>query len=507
MIDNEQAQQGGTETTLPSAEPPSAAEPTGPAGSPPPPEPNGQPRSGSVSFSHSGEHGIQAYNLHLNGDQAIPVPITESDADCKASQDGRFVPPRNVDQWEAASELLDKYGVIVLCAAQGTGRHTAAIRLLRTVTNPPPAIFDLDPEWSKPSVRPLPIEAGMGCILDLSDLAEQPGERLGTDLAGHGAELRKNNSFLVILTTPADWHGHWAEPTLPFTVRLESPDARALVTAEFWAHYRGDRVTWLDRTEFADIWKANPSARAAWRLANRLLQASGPEQIQAIVDEFGDWHTEVENLLSRNRATGGDAQLLSTRVTVWAGALLHGGQRRSVIKAADDLLTRLGLERNPVNVLTDATTSSRLDAAKITRDGDRAFHDTQKEGLPAAILRHLWDEFPTQHELLRKWAIGIAADRTVPEEDARLITTALWKLAAHRHDRAILDGWRAASRVPGGSWPWKPSPKQSGMPSSAATSGTACASGWTPKTLRTTKSTLSSRSAQAPGESNSRPSH
>ncbi|MER6521796.1 hypothetical protein ABT246_33685 [Streptomyces sp. NPDC001553] len=204
----------------------------------------------------------------------------------------------------------------------------------------------------------------------------------------------------------------------------------------------------VGKSEFAGIWRANPSARAAWRLADRLLRASGPEQIQAIVDEFGNWHSEVEKLLSRSREAGGDAQLLSTRVTVWAGALLHGGQRRSVIKAADDLLTRLGLERHPVNVLVDATTSSRLDAAEITRDGDRAFHDTQKEGLPAAILRHLWDEFPTQHELLRKWAIGIAADRTVPEEDARLITTALWKLAAHRHDRAILDGMASDLKGP-----------------------------------------------------------
>ncbi|WP_405670264.1 hypothetical protein [Streptomyces sp. NBC_00055] len=197
---------------------------------------------------------------------------------------------------------------------------------------------------------------------------------------------------------------------------------------------------WLERKEFADIWKANPSARAAWRLADRLLHAPGPEQIQAIVDEFGDWHTEVEKLLSKDRARGSDAQLLSTRVTVWAGALLHGGQRRSIVKAAEDLLTRLGHERSPANVLTDATTSSRLKAAEITREGDRAFHDTLKKGLPAAILRHLWDEFPTQHELLRRWAIGIAADRTVPEEDARLVTTALWMLAVHRHDRAILDG-------------------------------------------------------------------
>ncbi|WEH41959.1 hypothetical protein [Streptomyces sp. AM 2-1-1] len=393
-----------------------------------------------MNFTHSGRHGIQAFNLHLNGDQVIPVPITDSDAAYKASQEDRFVPPRNPGQWVAASELLEKYGIVVLCAAPGAGRRTAAVRLLRTATNPPSALFDLDPEWSKPSVRPLPEETATGYILDLSDLPEQPDDRLGTDLVGHGEGLRKKKSFIVILATPTDWYGHWAEPTLPFTVRLESPDARALVAAELRAHHRGDRVAWLEEKAFADIWKANPSARAAWRLADRLILASGPERLQAIVNEFGDWHTEIEDLLSHDRAKVSDAQLLSTRVTVWAGALLHGGLRRSVIKAADGLLSQLGIGRDAANVLVDATTSSRLSAAKIVRDGDRAFHDKNMEGLSAAILRHLWDEFPTQRELLRTWAIGIAADRAIPEEDARQVTSALLKLAVHRHDRAILDG-------------------------------------------------------------------
>ncbi|MEV5948987.1 hypothetical protein [Streptomyces sp. NPDC051993] len=435
MIDHEQDQQDRTGSTAPTA-------PNEPAGHPPLSqggEPNGQSHPDSVNFTHSGKHGIQAYNLHLNRDQVIPVPITESDADYKASQEGRFVPPRNSDQWVTASKLLDAYGIVVLCAAQGSGRRTAAMRLLRTVTNPAPAIFDLDPEWSKPSVRPLPEDPATGYVLDLSDLPERPDGRLGTDLVAHGEDLRKKSSFLVILATPADWHGHWAEPTLPFAVRLESPDARLLVTAELRAHHRGDRVDWLEE-KFGDIWKANPSARAAWRLAGRLIRASGPEEIPEIVKEFGDWHTEIENLLSEDRVRGSEAQLLSTRVMVWAGALLHGGQSRSVIKAADGLLAQLDFAREPANVLTDATTSSRLDAAKITRSGDRALHDETMEGLPAAILRHLWDEFPTQRDLLRTWAIGIAADRTIPEEDARRVTTALLALAVHRHDRAILDG-------------------------------------------------------------------
>ncbi len=200
----------------------------------------------------------------------------------------------------------------MLCAALGSGRRTAAVRLLRAKIGSTLAIFDLNPEWSKPSVCPLPKGAENGYILDLSDLPDQPSERLGADLIGYGEELRKKNSYLVILATPADWHGHWAEPTLPVTIPLESPNAKALVSAELLAHHRGDRVAWLDGKEFTDIWKANPSARAAWRLAGRLIQASDADEIQAIVNRFGDWHTEVEKLLSKDGATVSDLQLLAT---------------------------------------------------------------------------------------------------------------------------------------------------------------------------------------------------
>ncbi|MGW6270308.1 hypothetical protein [Streptomyces sp. NPDC055060] len=440
MTDHAHEPQAGIE---PDAPPARAAELHKPAQVPLQPqdgEPGGQPQPGPVNLSHYGEQGIQAYNLHLNGEQVIPVPITETDPSYKASQEIRFVPPRAVVPWAAACKHLDEYGIVVLCAPPGTGRRTAAVRLLRTVTNSALALYELDPEWSKPSVQPLPNDSAVGYVLDLSDLPEEPEEHLGSDLVRHGEDLRRKGSFLVILATPADWFGHWAEPTLPFTVRLESPDAKALVTAELTAHHRGERVNWLNETVFTGIWEANPSARAAWRLAGKLVQASDAEQIQAIITEFGDWHTDVEGLLRKDRTREGDSQLLSIRVTVWAGALLHGAQRSSVIRAADDLLTRLGLARTPASVLTDATTSSRLTAAGIISNGNLALHDDKKDGLPSAILRHLWDEFPTQHELLRSWATGIAADRFIPEEDARLVTKALLRLAVDRHDRTILDG-------------------------------------------------------------------
>ncbi|GLW50689.1 hypothetical protein Stsp02_63500 [Streptomyces sp. NBRC 14336] len=403
-------------------------------------QPNGAAQSEPVNFNQYGEGGIQAFNVHLNGDQVLPVPITGTDPALAASEDGRFIPPRNAPQWAHATKRLDECGIVVLCAPPGSGRRTAAVKLLRAAGDARLTLFDLEPEWSKPSTNPLPKGWHAGYILDLSDIPEPPADRFGEDLATLGAQLRERDSFLVVLATPADWYGHWAEPTLAFTIPLESPDARRLVESELKALQRMERLAWLNRAEFTAIWSANPSAREARRLARLVNSAPDEDAVSALVDEFGDWHTTVEDLLSKDPKKDSDPTLLSTRVTVWAGALLHGGQRSSVIKAADDLLTRLNVSRDAAHVLTDATTSRRLEAAQISRDGDRAYHDKTKQGLPEALLRHLWDEFPTQHELLRKWATDVAADRGIPEEDARLVTRALLRLAVHRHDRAILDG-------------------------------------------------------------------
>ncbi|AXK35752.1 hypothetical protein DVA86_27080 [Streptomyces armeniacus] len=390
-------------------------------------------------FSQHGDGGVQAFNAYLNGDYVTAELISGADPALAASEDDRFIPPRNTSQWEHAAKRLDEGGILVLCAPSGNGRRTAAVKLLRAAGNDRLTLFDLEPEWSRPSTKPLPKDRNAGYVLDLSDIPEPPADRFGVDLATLGADLRKHDSFLVVLATPGDWHGQWAETTLSFAIPLESPDARRLAETELAALGHPERLDWLDGPKFTPIWSANPSAREARRLARLVSDAPNEDAVPTLVEKFGDWHTTVEDLLSKVPKRDGDPTLLSTRATVWSGALLHGGQRSSVIKAADDLLTQMNMPREGFHVLADATTSCRLEAADIRPDGDRVYHDKTKEGLPEALLRHLWEEFPTQTELLRKWATGVAANRTIPEDDARLVTRALLRLAVHRHDRAILD--------------------------------------------------------------------
>lgn len=401
------------------------------------------PPSNAPELHQYGDHSVQAYHyaVHLNGDYVQDLPIDSHDSEYRASEDERFVEPREPNRLPEAAKILEERGVVVLCAPAGSGRRTAAVRLLRrAMALREPKLFDLEPEWAKPGTQCLPVRSATGFVLDLSDLPDEPPARFGQDLVRHGAALCERGSFLVVLATPGDWQGAWADATGDVTVRLEPPSARRLVEAELDAHGHADRATWLTDEKLSPIWTTDPSAREACRLAGLLSAAKGREQIKEVVDRFGDWHTTVERLLNKRGSADGSPSLLSTRVTVWAGALLDGGRRGSIVHASDDLLTSLGQARGPADVLADATSSRRLQAAEIVPTGDRAHHDRSCQGLPAAILRHLWDEFPTQHNLLTSWAVGVAANRSVPEDDARLASEALLRLAVRRHDRVVLDG-------------------------------------------------------------------
>ncbi|WP_405743445.1 hypothetical protein OG422_15990 [Streptomyces sp. NBC_01525] len=310
---------------------------------------------------------------------------------------------------------------------------------MTTVTSAPLSIVDLEPEWSKPDAQKLPSTAGNGYILDLSDMPKQPGPRFGQGLLNHGSDGTKSACYLVVLTTPDEWYGVWAEETRLITVGHSSPNAKLLVSQELCQLGAEHRVTWLDHEAYKEIWLSNPPAQEARRLASIVYEAQ--ENDNSIIDEFRGWGTHINSLLTPAKlGLPGEPELVSTRATVWAGALLHGGRKQSVLQAADLLLEKLNFTREPLNVLADATSSHRLKAATLTPHGDRAFHARDKHDLAPAILRNLWEEFPTQRTLLRSWAVSVVAHRAVPDDDARIAVSALLELSRELHDSSIIDG-------------------------------------------------------------------
>ncbi|MEV1023232.1 hypothetical protein [Streptomyces sp. NPDC050264] len=308
-------------------------------------------------------------------------------------------------------------------------------------------LYDLEAEWAKVRLGALPRIGCEGYVLDLTELpTTEPPSLFASELAGYGAEGLRNGWLLVVLTTPTVWRGGWLDASRDFTISLPSPDARALVERELQARGADSRVHWLGNRVFDDIWRTNPPAEDARRLARIIGEAKNADdtvprqaQLDDIAAEFQGWHDAIEDLLNDVPNGPGKPGLLANRITIWAGALLHGGQVRSVLKAADALMSDLAIPREAANVLGDATSSQRLKSAGITPRAGHAFHDEDKHDLAPAILANLWSEFPTERDLLNKWAVAVAAAPEVTDEDARHVTTRLLQLATSRRDGDILD--------------------------------------------------------------------
>lgn len=362
-----------------------------------------------------------------------PVPL----ADLSASSNGRFVPPRDIEIWERTKSLLKSSGVVTLCASPGTGRRTAALHLLTTVISDSLKIIDLEPEWSKPDAKRLPKEGSHGYILDLSDMPQQPGPRFGQELLNYGNEGIKNSYYLVILTTPEEWRGSWKEETRHITVEHSSPDAKSLARQELRQLKSEHRIPWLDDDSYKKIWQSNPPAQETRRLARIIHEAK--ENDKSIIDEFQGWSAHIDSLLTPTKRGPGVPELISTRATVWAGALVNGGRKQSILHAADLLLNKLDFPREPLNILADATSSNRMTAASLVPLGDRVFHKPDKHDLAPAILKHLWEEFPTQLSTLRSWVISVAADQKIPEDDARIAVAALLNLSKEKRDNILIE--------------------------------------------------------------------
>ncbi|GEM_PF-59157 len=87
------------------------------------------------------------------GEDFVEVSLV-SDADLAACAEGRFVPPGG--QWHDATGKLVASGALIVTGERGSGRRTAALRLLNGVSADGP-IYELAPTWKRPGVNVLPV--------------------------------------------------------------------------------------------------------------------------------------------------------------------------------------------------------------------------------------------------------------------------------------------------------------------------------------------------------------
>lgn len=355
----------------------------------------------------------QAFHYH-SGDHVEPFPVPKQDLAACAEE--RFVPP--TAGWLDAQAKLAAHGIVVLVAPAGTGRRTAALRLL-SASYSQADLYDLEAAWQRPNVKCLQDIPVGGCLLDMSEPSEHaPRKGFGTALVAWAAERMRQGSRLVVIATERTWSGPWADEASEVAVRLEPPDAKTLVKRELAVRDAEGHTGVLDDELLQPIWASRPKAEDARRLA-RIIAASAEASPQSVVDEYSGWSSWFEQF-------PGD---LHARIVLWSGALCDGGRRDSVLRMSDAFLGELGDSRTPREILSGPISSERFASAHIDEDGDRVKLAPDKHGLSSAVLRHFWREFPTEKKRFVKWATKQAAE--LPIDDAVRVVDALVELGVH----------------------------------------------------------------------------
>jgi hypothetical protein len=363
-------------------------------------------------------------NIFITEDfvEITSVPVS----DFAACVHRRFVQPTG--EWPFASAKLREHRVVVLRGVPGCGRRTAALKLLLDVTS---SVYELSRDWRRPRRKILPlVRQGHGYLLDMTEPPERsPEDAFGKNLLDWAQE---QGVYLAVITTNSAWSGEWTTGSLGTVVTLEPPGARELVRNELLAMNANYPEALLDAPAFARIWRSQPMARDACRLA-QLIAASPDRDPEDIASEYGNWRSWIDEELHED---------LGVRALMWSAAFCDGGKRNTVLRMAEAFRAALGHGRSNEEILADRPSSKRLADAHIEIVADAVHLSRAKQGLAQAICRHLWQEYEDQREVLIRWLKKQVTQH--PRDDTRRILSAVLDLGIYYRDDSLL----AVIRVP-----------------------------------------------------------
>ncbi|MFE3756532.1 hypothetical protein ACFXO9_19710 [Nocardia tengchongensis] len=363
----------------------------------------------------------QVFNSYNYGDEQVgisAVPV-EKFAPCTNE---RFIAPTG--DWPLANRVLDGR-LVILVADVGTGRRTAALRLLEKKCGIG-RVSTLDPDWSRPRSQLLPttVRPEEGYLLDLSE----PTEEVCTEeFARKLYDFVQNRSiYVVVIATPKTWVGALAAGVEELTIRIGSPDAQQLAISQLYVRGSVSPYELVADEKYSEVWKSSPKAGDVRRLVDILMSERGHDP-QAVVAEYMDWRNEISEEIPDG---------LGSRALWWSAAFCNGGQRTSILQMADALRRSVGEIRTPVDILTDHPTSRRLLDAHVEVADDRAGLGASRHGFAGAVSRHLWEEYRDQTGLLTNWIVDQVV--TLPAEDAERVIDAIFELVVNFRDDVLL---------------------------------------------------------------------
>ncbi|MFB6755727.1 hypothetical protein ACFCX6_32975 [Streptomyces sp. NPDC056353] len=342
--------------------------------------------------------------------------------------DNAFVDPPGPDgtgQVAAAARTLtrsyDRNQILVICAEAGAGRRTAALRALRHAGVPKEQILWLVLDWDQPRTEQIPHTEKHGFVLDLTGYRTLT-EDFYTGLADYQKDAESDSAFLIILAEPSTWTP--GTLTAAPVVSLIRPPAQQVAAAHL-RHLAASREHWLDSAPLDDLLAPAAPAADAARLA-RLIARAKENGRAAVKEEFTDWRDHLENWFeSYSREED-----LRERALLLAAALLEQVPAQVVLTAADRLFTEVGGQLPPGGALAGRDLDKRLATihARPVDDGSISL-EAEQHGLPAAVLKYVWQQRPQLRPVLLEWASQISAPNGIAVRHLRRIADCLVQLS------------------------------------------------------------------------------
>lgn len=364
----------------------------------------GEPPAGSVwlRVAHGPVQtgsGVQNNNYYgTTGLRRGPIVL---DADAGQVLIRVFVEPPG---WPALRDQMREPGVLLLRGAAGSGRRTAALRLLEERADAAPvrelsAAVDDD---RGPLFDGDDVVEGDRLLLDLSGSTQEELARAVVELRGFRSAVATAGAFLVVVL-PAS-----ASPVVLDelrTVTVQRPDGGAVLASHLDEYDlpapTGElpdripellrtgtpatiaRLAWLARL----AWPAQPDEPEAGRLHRCLDVAVG-----AVLD-----HGQTVTALVKARSGGAERTLL-------LAAAVFAGRRSGVVCEAERALARrAGLADATVPELARPDLGTRLAVLQAAVRDDRVVFEGVD--LDAALRLHFWAHFPGLRDLFRDWLV------------------------------------------------------------------------------------------------------
>ncbi|MFD6279483.1 hypothetical protein ACFWFI_28540 [Streptomyces sp. NPDC060209] len=325
---------------------------------------------------------------------------------------------------DGADRLTRAYGrspVLVVCAEAGAGRRTSALRVLRDAGVPRKRILWLLLDWDRPRTEQIPFTEGHGFVLDLTGYRTL-AEDFYTGLTDYQKEAEAHSAFLIILADPSAWRPGTltAVPALP-VVRPPAPQV-----AEAHLQYLAPgRAHWLNSAPLDTLLAAGASAAEAARLARLIAQAKDDGKM-AVKEEFSDWKDHLQHWFDEHSAD----KDLRERALLVAAALLEKVPADVVLDAADRLFSEVGGKLPPGGALAGLDLEQRLNAIDARQVDDEGLSlEAEQHGMPAAVLKYVWQQRPQLRPVLLEWASQISAPDGIAAGYLRRIADCLVQLS------------------------------------------------------------------------------